>query len=119
MNAARHLDPESLEELGRVPRRVVPCEFPVDLQGDEAIVTGRPQCRQHLGEVKAARPERPAVGLAQVEVPHPRPMFVDRLEQRPLLNVHVDGVEHISQRGRAHAADQRGGLGRGVVEADL
>ena len=46
-------------------------------------------------------------------------VLADHVEHRVLLDVHVDGVEHQADGGRADPGDQVGRLGRGVGEADL
>ena len=91
----------------------------IDLDRDEAIVTGLVERRQDVPEIEAAGPERPAVGLAEVDVPGARAVESDRLDDRAFLDVHVERVEHDPDRGGADPVRQRGGLGDRVVEADL
>ena len=98
-------EPEPAEERGRRPGGLLPPASSIDLDRDDAIVTGLVERRQDPPEIEAAGPERPAVGLAEVDVPGPRGVEADRLDDRAFLDVHVERVEH-DARARGSRRDR-------------
>ena len=64
-------------------------------------------------------PGRAAIVLARVQVPQPRAGGTQRVADRLLLDVHVEGVEQQPARRVPDAIDHRDGLGRQVQHARL
>jgi len=50
------------------------------------------------GDVEVARPEQTGTGFTQMKMANSPPVSLDRLERRPLLDVEVEGIEHIPHR---------------------
>src|SRR5262249_49603973 len=85
------------QELGCGLGGFFPAHLAVNLNRGVVLVAAVRQRREHGAKVEVAAAERPAVGLAQVEMADVRPVLANGIEHRPLLDVQVDGIEHIAE----------------------